>query len=99
MSDLEDLRRKHEEMGRTIAELEGKEKQPMLKRGQLWKHKLYGEVYIVHMCGPYENPEYRMVAIYGEGVGEKSCDSRDFYWAGEKFEYLGMANDLLTIKG
>ena len=105
MSDLQELRKKHEDLGRIIAEMEAKEKakRPALAKGQLWRYNspggiFDGVVYIVYSMDNIGSPSLVLVSVLGGHLGESWADD-GFGGYADKFEYLGMASDRLTIKG
>ena len=97
MSNLKELRKKHEDLGRTIAKMEAKEraKRPEIALGQLWKCR--ENIYIVYRSWNLDS-SYILVIVLGEHIGSRWCNE-GFGGDDDDFEYLGMARDLLTIKG
>lgn len=79
-----------------MSEAKEKATRPALAGGQLWERK--GIVFIVHRYGKFGNPKYTLVCICNERSGD-CWDVEGFGGHNDEFEYIGMANDLLTIKG
>jgi hypothetical protein len=102
MTDLEKMRRDYEEMGRSLKAMEGKEaaKRPELVSGQIWKHA-NGDMYIVHWAGTskdYASKLFSLVTIVGNGLGRAWAVRGGFGGQPEYFTYIGMAEDVLSIK-